>query len=103
MSEKHAPSGKVKLGGRRGRPRSATPAQALRKRRPSGVNGERLRSVRERCGYTQAQLADRAGVGQSLISQLENGHVEIEVGTFKRICKSLATSADFLIGLTPRP
>jgi Zn-dependent peptidase ImmA (M78 family)/DNA-binding XRE family transcriptional regulator len=37
------------------------------------INGERIRQARDIAGFTQKDLADRVGVGQSAIAQIETG------------------------------
>ena len=39
--------------------------------------GEKLRSVREHKGYTLKVVAQKAGVSESLVSQIERNHVSL--------------------------
>jgi transcriptional regulator with XRE-family HTH domain len=52
--------------------------------------GNRLRAMRKAAGLTQQQLADKTGVSQPAISQLENGTLEMSFSwarTFARVLK----------------
>lgn len=46
---------------------------------------QRLRSLRERAGLTQAELASRAGLTTSVLSAYENGRREPRVDVFFRL------------------
>lgn len=49
------------------------------------VRAYRLRELREQAGFTQAELAERIGVGQRQVSKIENGDIEnAKVGTIRR-------------------
>jgi predicted transcriptional regulator len=50
---------------------------------------EELRLLRRRAGLTQAELAQRAGVSQSLIARIESGKVNPRVSTLMRIFQAL--------------
>lgn len=50
---------------------------------------EELRLLRIRAGLTQAELAERAGVSQSLIARIESGKVNPRVSTLVRIYQAL--------------
>jgi transcriptional regulator with XRE-family HTH domain len=41
----------------------------------AGARGWRLAEIRRRRGFTQAQVAERMGVGKSLVGQIETGKV----------------------------
>ena len=61
--------------------------------------GERMRRERESRGWTQKQLAEKAGVPQETISRLETGkhrgpHIDVAV----RLAKALKVSLDYLAG-----
>lgn len=57
-----------------------------------------LKRIRTHKGLTQGQLADLSGVSMQQISKMERGESENpELGTIKRLCVSLGTSADDLI------
>lgn len=48
------------------------------------VRAYRLRELREQAGLTQAQLAERIGVGQRQVSKIEQGELDsAKVGTIR--------------------
>lgn len=48
------------------------------------VRAFQLRELREKAGLTQAQLAERIGVGQRQVSKIENGDLEnTKLGTIR--------------------
>ncbi len=54
---------------------------------------EEIRRMRLRIGLTQKELAERAGVSQSLIARIENGSVDPRLSTLRRILKALEEAA----------
>lgn len=52
----------------------------------------RLKSLRERCGYTQNGLADRAGVSQTHLRRVERGEADITVGHLQLLCDAMDIS-----------
>ncbi|MET0899261.1 MAG: XRE family transcriptional regulator [Mycobacterium sp.] len=64
--------------------------------------GDRLRAARERARLSTREVAARAGVSASFISQLENGKCGVSVGALKRISASVGISvADLLSDEAP--
>jgi transcriptional regulator with XRE-family HTH domain len=57
--------------------------------------GERLRTLREEHRYSMRQLAKRAGVSPSLISEVERGRVEPSISVLKRLATSLDTTLTY--------
>ncbi len=55
-------------------------------------NAKRLKELRERQKLSQAQLAERAGVSQGLIWQLEHGLKQPGLATLVRIAEALGAS-----------
>ena len=53
---------------------------------------KRLRSLRERCGYTQNGLAERAGVSQTHLRRVELGQADITVGHLQLLCDAMDIS-----------
>ena len=51
--------------------------------------GIRIKKFRKLSGLTIKRLADKAGVTQSYISQLENDKVNPSLGTLKKIANAL--------------
>ncbi len=51
--------------------------------------GRRISLLRQQKGWTQAMLADHAGITREHLSELENGHKEIGVRTLERITNAL--------------
>jgi transcriptional regulator with XRE-family HTH domain len=71
----------------------ALPAEqgGISQREPVDV-GERLRKTRLRRRMTLRQVAERAGLTQSYISQLERGRVNGSIGSLQRIAAALGTT-----------
>jgi len=68
--------------------------------------GSRLRALRRAKGWTQRELARRAGVGQPMIADLESGkRDDILAGNLRRLADALVVSVDQLLGRVsdPRP
>lgn len=59
--------------------------------------GNELRKAREKAGLTQEELAFRAKVDRSYVSQLEHDHKSPTVATLFRLCQAMGTSAARLI------
>jgi len=51
--------------------------------------GERIRRRRKEAGLTQAELAERAGVGRITVVRLENGKIDARTQTLRRIARAL--------------
>lgn len=65
--------------------------------------GERVRLLRERAKLTQMELADRSGISQRTISNIESGSQEETCQRLAALALSLHTTADFLLGLVVEP
>lgn len=62
--------------------------------------GERLKTQRQRRGYTQTQLAAAAQVSQGLIARIERNQVkDPSSGVLRRLARVLGCSIDWLVGL----
>lgn len=57
----------------------------------------RLREAREARGWTQGELADKLGVAQPFVSQLENGRRRPTPALLKRITTTLGISREELL------
>lgn len=60
--------------------------------------GERLREVRRRRDWTQAELAEKVGATPSQISSYEGGKVAPSAGVLLTLAQALGVSADMLLG-----
>lgn len=67
-----------------------------------GIVAERLINLREACGFSQSELARRAGGGQSSINRLEAGETRAP-RNITAIAKALGTSPEYLLGETDDP
>lgn len=61
--------------------------------------GEKIRTVRKARGYTREALAERIDVSSRFLADIEAGKVGASLITLKRVCQTLGTSADYLLGL----
>lgn len=78
-----------------------TPSQNLDEEtdRPKKVPyhfGEKLRQVREHKGYTLKVVAQKAGVSESLVSQIERNHVSPAIDTLLALADVLDINLEFL-------
>jgi DNA-binding XRE family transcriptional regulator len=75
-------------------------ARRITARQPATTVGERIKRQRLSRGYTQAELAERAGVKQSLISRLESGlRTNPGADVVRGLAKALGCTADYLVGM----
>ena len=58
--------------------------------------GEKIRSVRERRGMTMKEVAEKAGVSESLISQIERNKVSPAIDTLLSIAENLGIDLEYL-------
>lgn len=65
---------------------------------PMDMMPQRIRSARKAKGWSQAELAKRAGTDQAHISRLENGEVGGSIDLITRIARELDVTASHLIG-----
>jgi transcriptional regulator with XRE-family HTH domain len=62
---------------------------------------ERLRVARAYKGWSQTELAKRAGVHSVMISKLERGVTkEIQGSTLRKLCEALHVSPQYLLGMS---
>lgn len=58
--------------------------------------GKRIAELREDRGLTQKDLADRAGLSVTFLSEVENGKRNISMGKLLSIADQLETTTDYL-------
>jgi transcriptional regulator with XRE-family HTH domain len=64
--------------------------------------GEKIRKLRQQRHWLQQELAERSGVRQALISELEQGRKTDTTGTnLRKLAVALGVSLDYLAGLAP--
>jgi transcriptional regulator with XRE-family HTH domain len=66
--------------------------------------GQRLSRLRKERGFTQAELAEKIGIIQEIVSNYERDRLRMHAEMVARFAKALEVSADVLLGLknTPR-
>ena len=66
--------------------------------------GGRIAEARRKIGFTQQELAEMIDVSVQFISAVERGINGVRISTLAKICKSLETSADFILfGIEEEP
>ena len=61
--------------------------------------GRRLRELRRRRGFTQAEVAEQVGIDQTLVSNYERGAARLHGALVAGFAKALRASADEILGL----
>ncbi|MBR5547894.1 MAG: helix-turn-helix transcriptional regulator [Clostridia bacterium] len=62
--------------------------------------GQRIKVARQKCGFSQAELARLLNCTQAALSQYERGVREPSLGDLGNIANALNTSTDYLLGRT---
>ena len=65
------------------------------------TNGERIRYLREKNGFTQKEVANRLGVESAAISKYELDMREPNIEAIKKLATLFNVSIDYLLGRTP--
>lgn len=76
---------------------------ADRKPAHPAVNGQLLRTIREKRGLTRVALAKRVGVSQSWISRIERDSRGMRPDTYLRLCAALDVAYEELLRADVRP
>lgn len=63
----------------------------------------RLKTLRQKQGYTQAQLAELLGISTSAVGMYEQGRREPDNTLLKKICEVFSVSTDYLLGHNEGP
>ncbi len=62
--------------------------------------GDRVKQLRQKRRLTQVELAERAGVSQTVISRLEsNLNQTVNSDVLKGLAKALGCTTDYLVGM----
>ncbi len=61
---------------------------------------KRLRSMRNMLDLTQVALAEKVGITQAYLAELEKGAKRPSIDVLEKLCGSLNCSADYLLGLS---
>jgi y4mF family transcriptional regulator len=61
------------------------------------VIGERIKERRNELGWTQEQLAQKAGISKSFLSELENGKRSVSADNLLDLARTLGVSLDYLM------
>jgi transcriptional regulator with XRE-family HTH domain len=64
------------------------------------IVGERIVLLRRRKGWTQPELAQKAGMGITTLNRVENAHASMTMEKVVALARALGTSADYLLGLS---
>lgn len=83
------------------RPVNEERVQEHKDRMLAQVRAHRLRELREQAHLTQAQVAERIGVGQRQVSKIENGDLEnAKVSTIRRYLEAVGghLALEFVVG-----
>lgn len=59
--------------------------------------GNKLLSIRKRTGFTQAEVAEAAGISDRAYADIERGTVNMRIETFLRLCKALHITPDEIL------
>ncbi len=64
------------------------------------ISGERLKELRKEFNLTQAKLAKKLNIANTIISEYERGHYPISTATLYSLSNKFHISSDYLLGKT---
>lgn len=64
------------------------------------ISSQRLKELRKEFNLTQAKLAKKLNVANTMISEYESGHFMISTATLYSLSKNFHISSDYLLGKT---
>ncbi len=70
---------------------------------PSEIFRERLKAARDLRGWSQSDLASRAGMPPSSIAHFETGSRKPSFDTLRRLANALEVTTDYLLGRVDEP
>ena len=59
--------------------------------------GNRLLKIRKKCGMTQSEVAEMAGLSDRTYADIERGSVNMRIETVLKICKALQITPDAIL------
>lgn len=65
--------------------------------------GEKLKTLREKRGWTQSQAAENLGVSSQVISNYERDYRSPDAQNLRKLAELYNTTTDYLTGLTNNP
>jgi transcriptional regulator with XRE-family HTH domain len=69
----------------------------------TGLQADRLKSLREQRGWSQRELSRQCGLGETAIGLYERGDAEPTAKHLRMMAETLAVSTDYLLGLSDYP
>lgn len=67
------------------------------KKTDTAAIGERIRTQRQKLGYSREKLAEIADISNSFLSDIEHGTKNFTVPNLASLCRALGVSADYLV------
>lgn len=66
-----------------------------------GIVGNKLYAIRKRCGMTQAQVAEAAGLSNNTYAEIERGVVNTSIESIMQVCRALHITPDEILTDAP--
>lgn len=74
-----------------------SPVLLPKSQRLLGTVGEQIRLARLRRKYSSEQVAERANIGRSTLSRIEQGDAGVSIGNYFNVLRVLGLEQDFLL------
>lgn len=64
------------------------------------LTGQKLRAIRHLIGWSQAELAEKAGMSPVSIATFEAGKSDMRASTIAKLCEAMGVSVTYKVGGT---